>query len=364
MTRHQTLLAKLIFNNCYQGIQGKEWEYIIALLRESNLLASCYYRLKNENNLELLPPFALKHMTSAVKYSQRQALQVNYECEEISKILASADISAVFLKGASYTLRKSQNSMGRIYSDIDVLVDFAQLHLAENTLSEHGWKTKDVNEYDDRYYREWSHEIPPMFNIYRATVLDLHHNIAPPISGKSVDTTLLLEGCITLDSGLKVLSICSTIIHSAVHLMCDEELNHGYRDLLDICTLIRQHADETFWQSLINKAHQLNYAKELYIVLSLCKKLKGLTVSNSLLEQLQAAKSRLLLDFLIKHVYLDAIQPQLSNKVSFKQSTAQLICLILGHINKMPVRILLPHLLNKSFLSLRDKLFGKYYFEK
>jgi len=42
-----------------------------------------------------------------------------------------------------------------------------------------GWVSGHRSAYDQRYYRKWMHEIPPMTHIRRQTVLDLHHNILP-----------------------------------------------------------------------------------------------------------------------------------------------------------------------------------------
>jgi len=145
-------IESLVFNNEIPTIELKQWENIIHVLREVNLLAACYFRLEKEDKLTLLPSFALKHMKSAAVYSSRQSEQVLFECKLLQKILDAENISSVFLKGASYTLRKSKNSAGRVYSDIDLLVAKNEISKAEQTLAKHAWCTKKVSEYDNKYF--------------------------------------------------------------------------------------------------------------------------------------------------------------------------------------------------------------------
>ena len=46
----------------------------------------------------------------------------------------------------------------------------------------HGWLRMKIDPYDDRYYRVWMHEIPPLRHRERKTEIDLHHTILPRTS--------------------------------------------------------------------------------------------------------------------------------------------------------------------------------------
>jgi len=357
-------IESLIFHNEIPIIVLKEWEIIIHVLREINLLAACYFRLEAEDKLTLLPLFALKHMKSAAVYSSRQSEQVIFESKLLQKILDDKDIHAVFLKGASYTLRKSRNSKGRVYSDIDLLVKKNDISKAETSLEKHAWRTKKVSEYDNNYYREWSHEIPPMFNIHRGTVLDLHHNILLPISGREVNVELLIENCQSIDGGYTVLGFAATILHSIVHLIINEDVSNGYRDILDITTLIKENDSPEFWQEITLLSSKLGFNNELYLALSLSKKYANLTVPNNVLMGLSEQINNSKLNFLLNYVYFFALQPHSPAVQTLKHKIAISIVYILGHLQKMPLKILVPHLLTKSFFSIRDQIFGKHHFDK
>ena len=51
--------------------------------------------------------------------------------------------------------------------------------LAEQLLLHAGWSHMKADEYDQHYYREWMHELPPLQHKERGTVVDLHHGILP-----------------------------------------------------------------------------------------------------------------------------------------------------------------------------------------
>lgn len=359
-----THIEKLVFHNEIPNVEIKQWEDIIHVLREVNLLAACYYRLENKDKLTLLPFFALKHMKSAAVYSSRQSEQVIFECKLLQKILDAANIPSVFLKGAGYTLRKSKNSKGRVYSDIDLLVAKSDISNAEKALEKHAWCTKKVSEYDNNYYREWSHEIPPMFNIHRGTVLDLHHNILLPISGREVNVELLTKNSQSIDNTYTVLSYAATVLHSIVHLIINEDVSNGYRDILDIITLIEENDTSEFWQEITSLSSTLGFNNELYLALSLSVKYANLNIPGNILLSFEEQKNNRKLNFLLNYVYYFALQPHSPAVQTIKHKVAINITYFLGHLQKMPLKILIPHLLTKSFFSIRDQIFGKHHFDK
>jgi hypothetical protein len=356
-------IENLVFHNEIPEVELKQWEDIIHVLREVNLLAACYFQLKKEDKLTLLPSFAFKHMKSAAIYSSRQSEQVIFECKLLQNTLDAENIQSVFLKGASYTLRKSINSQGRVYSDIDLLVAKKDISKAEEVLKKHAWCAKKVSEYDNNYYREWSHEIPPMFQIHRGTVLDLHHNILLPISGREVDVELLTKNCQLIEGSYTVLSYPATILHSIVHLIINEDLSNGYRDVLDITALIKENNSPEFWQEIISLSSTLGFNNELYIALSLSERYANLAIPSNVWLNFSKQKNNHKLNFLLNHVYYFALQPHSPAIQTVKHKLAISVAYFLGHLQKMPLKVLIPHLLTKSFFSIRDQIFGKHHFD-
>ena len=87
----------------------------------------------------------------------------------------------VLLKGAAYIALGLPLAEGRRIADIDILTEKQNLRAAERELIFYGWAKTKTDDYDQRYYREWMHEIPPLQHRQRGTVVDVHHNILPPI---------------------------------------------------------------------------------------------------------------------------------------------------------------------------------------
>ena len=361
-------VEQLLFHCSIPAVKPKQWQFIIQILRESNLLASCYVRLERENALVNLPEFALKHMKSAYMYSQRQAKQVEYECQEIIKTLKAVEIDPIFLKGASYTLRKSINSRGRVYSDIDILVKKSDIEVAEETLLQQGWRGQKLTRYDDKYFRKWTHEIPPMFHVRRGTVLDLHHHIILPISGRKTNLSLLTADLLTTESGALVLSVEAAILHSAVHLTLNDDVSNAYRDILDIVSLIESHQNDDFWQNLQTLAIKCNFSQELYICLKLANKIAGINCPKEMIKALRGQNNKFNLaklnDWFIEQVFYYAILPH-SQLIQTKHHKIALWWVYLrGHVKKMPLKVLIPHACTKIYFAICDQIFGKHQFDK
>jgi len=357
-------LETFVFKKKVPHLTNEELGQFVQLLRESKLLSSCYHAFKNTDEWNELPSFLKKHLSSARVYSDRQAAQVIYETGIIQKALEDVNIYPIFLKGASYTLRKSENAAGRICSDLDVLVDKKELAEAEEALNQVGWQTKKLNDYDERYYREWSHEIPPMINLHRGTVIDLHHNIVLPISGRKPDIALLRKNFVTLDCGARVLSPEATILHSAVHLVINEDLSSAYRDVYDLVCLIRQYQTETFWEQLSKLASRLEFNRVLLIAMLLCQKMASIELPKSFINALSEHTNFKTAQWYVNYLLYYAIRPNSSFIANSRSKIAAKLVYVVGHTQKMPLPILIKHTAHKLYISLVEGLMGKFYLSK
>ena len=273
-----------LFKNTDTGLvlTGEQWEEVVFVLRQTKLLATLYHLASANGHFQGYPDYARKHMHSASVYAQRQAQQVRFECLEIAAILNKKDIVPVFLKGAGYTLAGSQNGMGRIYSDIDVLVEKSVIDIAQDSLQKKGWHSKKLNDYDERYYREWAHEVPPMSNIFRGTIIDLHHNLVPPITGRAPDPQLFFDEIVYNQEGLALLSPPAATLHSCVHLFTNEDFTNGFRDLVDLYLLIQEYGDEEYWEKLLKLAEMSGFTLELFYCIEMLKQTFELELPESI----------------------------------------------------------------------------------
>ena len=101
-------------------------------------------------------------------------------------------VPIVLLKGTAYVMADLPPARGRMLGDLDLMVPRDRIDEVERTLIAAGWLSAELNDYDQRYYREWTHEIPPLRHPDRDTEVDIHHTIVASTSRALVDAAALL----------------------------------------------------------------------------------------------------------------------------------------------------------------------------
>ena len=103
------------------SLSNREWEALVLLLRSEMLLARFAYWYENES--EGFPAFVQAHLGNAKTLATRQAKQVEIEARMLVPLCSQFSQHILFLKGAAYTLLGGQLAKGRVYSDIDILIE-------------------------------------------------------------------------------------------------------------------------------------------------------------------------------------------------------------------------------------------------
>lgn len=334
-----------------------DWQVLVNQGKISNLLGRCYFILKNNHLLTEVPKYVLWHFESAYKVANRQKLATHYEVDNIHTTLRKQGITPIFLKGAAYSILGVNCSFGRVFSDIDVLIKKEELQKAETQFFINGWLRMEVDDYDDKYYRVWMHEIPPLRHCKRASIVDLHHNLLP-LTNKN---TLKIEQLSTQyvenkwsSEQIKVLSNEEIIIHSSIHLFTEGEFTNGLRDLSDLDMLIREFllTDDNFLNKLIIKAKELELFDYVWLTMRYTSFVFNTpTNTNDLLDTTRKSSIKtLMLDF----CYLNVFQPNHSSCKNWKTPIAKFLLYWRGHLLRMPLRLLIPHLTRKSWMALKD----------
>ena len=222
------------------ALSGEEWDMLIRQGRRANLLARIAYLARTGSFEAELPPAPRGHLRAAETLAARQVQAVRHELKKLAEALDSAGLRAVLLKGAAYLAADLPCARGRLFGDIDLMVPKHQLALAESTLMLHGWAAGHHDEYDQRYYRRWMHEVPPLQHVTRLSIIDLHHAILPETARAHSPATPLFEAAIPLPgTPPSVLSPIDMTLHSATHLFHEGDFHNGPRDLCDLDSLLR-----------------------------------------------------------------------------------------------------------------------------
>lgn len=329
------------------GLDHAGWERALMLGRRHGVSGRWYPALAALDALSGLPPAVVHHLHSDHLVAADRVRSARWEVNRLRHALAGIGIEPVLLKGAAYIAAGLAAGNCRMLTDVDCLVPYAALEAVEVALKTHGWHPMPKDDYDERYYREWMHELPPFQHAIRGSSLDLHHNILPRTSALCPDAGALLARARTLTDGSRVLDPADMVLHSMLHGFFGGELSNCFRDVLDVHELCRDFAreDPDFWEALCARALVLRAARPAWLALRLVHRLPGTGVPAPVLDRLARAArpwpARALVERAITTVFVPAAPPTAAERLALKLLLAR------SHLCKMPLRILLPHLAHK-----------------
>ncbi|WP_428629590.1 nucleotidyltransferase domain-containing protein [Sphingopyxis sp.] len=243
----------LLAGRCDAGkLAPRDWDGVIGVARSEAMLATLAHRLEHAD----LPPtvaalFADQRAAAAV--AQRQAL---WEAEMARRALSPTGVEFVLLKGAAYAAADMACAAGRQIGDLDILVLASDIGRAENLLLKAGWEWVKPDPYDDAYYREHMHELPPLIHKARDRMIDVHHTILPRTHRITPDALALVSDAVKTLDGFAVLRPTDMACHCAAHMLADGDLQGGLRNLWDFHSMTREFAadDPGFWGRLDERA--------------------------------------------------------------------------------------------------------------
>ncbi|WP_296951484.1 nucleotidyltransferase family protein [uncultured Massilia sp.] len=335
-----------------------DWDLLLRQCASVNLTASLLVLVEEQELLERIPAQARTHLEWARAQDRRQRQAVRFEVENIAQALHPTGLPVLLLKGAAYTTAGLRAGAGRLYGDVDILVPKARLDDVESALMLHGWATTHHDPYDQRYYREWMHELPPMQHLRRRTGIDVHHAILPETAPVRPAPALLLGAARALPRvpGLAVLAPVDMVLHSATHLFFESELDKGMRDLFDLHLLLGEFgAMPGFWDDLVPRARQLQLGRPLFYALRYCRRLLGTTVPQPVLDAAAAQAPPAALLWLMDRLFGRALLPPHASCADAFAGTARFLLYLRGTWLRMPPLLLARHLLHKAFVSSRGE---------
>lgn len=340
-----------------------KWSDLIFVLRDCRLLASLAELLIEKQLIDTVPEKARFHLLSALKYANRQAEQVRMESQAITSLLRENSVDCVYLKGASYVLNNWHCGAGRVSSDIDVLVRESELATAETLMLKNLWRHQEINDYDDKYYREYAHEIPPLFHIQRGTVLDVHHNLFLPVSGRAPNIESFWKYVANTAQGHQVFLPHAAFVHSVIHLFLNEEVVYGCRDMIDLWRLLEEHGDDRFIDGVVELCQVNGFNDELMLVSRLLRhwftssrtELLLCRVNAEVLPNIASSESKINVWF---RIYRRALVPNHPFIAGRKENIARQLVFMRGHGLKMPLGVLIKHLAIKLHKGLLEWVTG------
>lgn len=325
----------------------QDFERLLILADLARLTAALGYRIEQAGLWGEIPEKVRERFRASYRLADFRNCQLRWEMDRLERILRQAEFEVVVLKGGAYLLLGLPWARGRLPADLDVLVAREHLPAMESLLLAEGFEPVKLNSYDQRYYREWMHELPPLRHPERGVEVDIHHALLPVTARLHADQKLLWSAARAIPgSRFKVLGPKDMILHAVIHLFCDSDLNNRLRDLVDIDELLRHFSAGRvdFWQDLIERARSHGLEMPLAHALHYSHWFLSTPVPEELRFKAISLSSRKWMDFLV----VRSLFPQLPGRSSHIAAIARWLLYARSHYLRMPLKLLLPHLLYKA----------------
>jgi len=218
------------------ALDSEGWTALIAMARAEQMIGTLAWRLEG-----LKVPGAVARILADARASADQGrIAALWEAEAARRALAPTGVKLVLLKGTAFVAAGLRAGEGRSIGDLDILVPRDRLDAVEVALLYAGWEWVKPDPYDDAYYRQWMHELPPLIHRDRDRMIDVHHTILPITARITPDAAGLLAAAVEVAPGLFALSPNDMLVHAAAHLFADGDLAGGMRNLWDVHCLVEQ----------------------------------------------------------------------------------------------------------------------------
>ena len=352
------MLGKNIFLEIYHDpeiikkLTDHEWDILIRQSRKSQVLATLCYILERKALLQFVPAKPLNHLVSSKIIADKHLNDISWEMNRIQNALSALSIPVVFLKGAAYIAAGSTNSEGRLFHDVDILVPKNKLQDVEKNLINHGWYSTYLNDYDQKYYRQWMHELPPMKHMRRNTLLDVHHHIVPLTSQAIPDVDKLFSDITEYSpKSLQTLSPTDMILHSIVHMFHDGEFDHSLRDLVDIDMLIQFYNDKgDLPDRIIQRSIELNLERPVFYAFRYLKRILRVDYLNYAADKVKIGQPNVVLLRCMDFLFIRAITAHHASCDKLFSSFSRWCLYVRAHYLRMPIQLLIPHLIRKVIM--------------
>ena len=326
------------------------WERLQSCARRNAVLAYLAHATEAAGLLDEVPDAPRLALVSARTSARRLAQLARWEVHQVARTLLPAGIAVIALKGAAYLLRGMPHADTRLMSDVDVMVPRASLADAEAALLRAGWRGTHLHPYDQRYYREWSHELPPLHYPGRMIGVDVHHTICPPVSRLRPDPQAFWARATPAgDDGVTILAPVDAFLHAAVHLFFDSDFDGRFRDLVDLHEMAQSFGrDAAFWPDVVGRATELGLGRPLHYTLALLTRILATPLPASAVRATRRFAAAAPVDAAMTRMLLAVLRPVDPQRWPRPHRATLWLLYARSHWLRMPARLLIPHLVRKS----------------
>ncbi len=351
MAEQANLLIKALCDPKAAGdFSLSEWDRCIRMARHSNVLSRLSFLLKDQTESGQIAAPVREHLLAARVVADQHERIMRWEVRQVERVLGPMARQTILLKGAAYVTRGLPPARGRLYSDLDIMVPLSEIDRVETALLQNGWEHIKLEPYDQRYYRQWMHELPPLRHGVRKTCLDVHHTILPRSGRLRPAPDLLFKAAAPMEGTyFRTLSSADMVLHSAAHLFQDGDLAGGLRDLTDLDDLLRYFDLQAgFWDDLVSRGETLGLLRPLFYALRYTRKILGTPIPESVRIRAESGSPPAMALKIMDHAVSRALTPLEPVANTPGAGFARWFLYVRSHYLRMPPTLLFVHLLRKA----------------
>lgn len=277
---------------------------------------------------------------NALLRAEHDHTMLKFEMNRLEHALKDTGIEPIVLKGGAYVARGKQAAGGRRVSDLDILVAVDELEEVEARLKQAGWAPDDTtdNEYDQAYYRTHMHELPPLRHEKRGTIIDVHHRLLPKTARLKIDVDAMRQATKNLNGqALKTFDDVNMFIHSAVHAFADGAVDTPARSLVELFLLYSELSDDDA-SRLLARALDVGATKPVSVALWTIAAFFETSNAAAPTSQYSVRKPNVILRWAIAAKTFESPLAPLAKGFLYIRS----------HYLRMPLYLLVPHLMRKA----------------
>ena len=352
-TRNDRLVAAVLAHpELVFELSPADLDLALRLLRRARLTGRIGHILQADGSLNRLDSVVADQLRGGLAFAESRQRAARWELDRVKWALAGQrDFPLVALKGCAYMLADLPNARGRMFADVDLLVPEDRLRDVEECLRMHRWTASELPAYDDRYYREWAHELPPLSHPERNVQVDVHHNVLMRTARLKPDPSLMLRDARPVaGTGYHVLSPIDMVLHAMTHLLYGGEMDDALRELVDVNLLLRHYAETEsgFWDAFWPRALQLQLGRPAYYGLRYASRLLDTPVPKVVLNSSDAAAPPAAVRSTMDRLVPRTLFPQHPDEPSETASLARWLLFLRTHWIRMPPVMLATHLATKA----------------
>ncbi len=341
-------------------LSDSDWNLLLQVARHKRLLGRLYVELDRLKLLDAVPNNVAAQLRAANNLVRHRQTVLTWELNRILWALKDLNVPVIALKGAAYVIADLPPAAGRFFADLDILVPLEHITVVEQRLLDRGWLKTTLSPYDERYYRLWMHEIPPLRHRERESEIDIHHTLLPRthrFNVHAVTASLFAQAHAVSGTKAQILAAPDMVLHALVHLLFEGNPEEGLRlrDLIDVVDLCNHFGTEVlFWQQIMVRAEQLNLGRLLYYGLRYSDLIFSTKVPTFVIEKTAQFAPILPIRWLMDWLIPLAILPEHPAYPRYRARLARQLLYLRAHWLRMPPSLLMRHLSYKVWLRLRN----------